>query len=226
MEKRASTKAFESSNRYKKTVAMLKSPEEMQAIQSTPIKLDSEMISVLGWSINHAKTLKHSIFLGIKEFLNRGNDSRKRKKRLVDRIEKHLDMRNIVESQVTLITLLKRALTKPQRHLLGYQRDRLMTLADSEHSDDFSEFDFEGKRKPRRVKMVLKGLKNFEPQTELDFKLLLGVLERDKKGKKEKRDKRVEKQLDASHLVKHYLSKIPLNTNTTDASQFEQSVEK
>ena len=67
---------------------------------------------------------------------------------LMERVDRSLDIRNIIESQVTLMTLLKRTMNQRQRKLFKYQRDMLPALAKKSSSDNdsrSSEFDVESK---------------------------------------------------------------------------------
>ena len=82
------------------------------------------------------------------------------------------------------MTLLKRSLTKKQKLMLDYQRDRLPVFSDTSSSDggrrddEGIKVDASTKYKPVRTKVLLEGLRNFVPETELDRKLLLGIIER------------------------------------------------
>ena len=83
------------------------------------------------------------------------------------------------------MTLLKRSLTKKQKLMLDYQRDRLPVLSDASsydggrRDDKGIQVDASTKYKPVRTKVLLEGLRNFVPETELDRKLLLGIIERE-----------------------------------------------
>ena len=145
------------------------------------------MIQVLKWALKRARIIKSTFFKGLKEYICRDKRHRIFKDKLLSNIDTHLDMRNIIESQVTLMTLLKRSLTKKQRLMLDYQRDRVPVLFDSSSSDGGGgKGDDEGisalassKYKPGRIKALLEGLRDFKPETELDRKLLLGIIERE-----------------------------------------------
>ena len=68
--------------------------------------------------------------------------------------------------------------------MLDYQRDRLPNLNDlsasSVSGDDTDiEVDARTKYSPERVKGLISSLQDFVPVTELDHKLLLGIIERD-----------------------------------------------
>ena len=119
----------------------------------------------------------------MKEIICRKGRERFLKDKLVARIDRQLDLRRIIESQVTLMTLLRRQLTKKQKIMLDYQRDRLPNLNDLSASaasgDDIdTEVDAITKHSPKRVKRLLSSLQDFVPVTELDHKLLLGIIER------------------------------------------------
>ena len=70
------------------------------------------MAKVFSWGIKRAKILQNSLPLILKEYFYCG-DKKERllKARLVDRMDHHLDMRNIVKNQVTLLTLVKRIMS-------------------------------------------------------------------------------------------------------------------
>ena len=70
------------------------------------------MVKVFRWGLKRAKILQNSLLLIMKESLRFG-DKKERllKTRLADRMDHHLDIRNIVESQVTLLTLIKRIMS-------------------------------------------------------------------------------------------------------------------
>ena len=96
-------------------------------------------------------------------------------------MERHLDLRNIIQSQTTLAILLKRTLTKNQRLLLAWQRDVVPNFA-SDHdmsSSGGDDFVAQSKRDPGRVATFMKEMKKFNPETDLDRRLLLGVIMRD-----------------------------------------------
>lgn len=92
--------------------------------------------------------------------------------------------------------LLRRTLTPKQCQMIDYQRDRhpaFASTSDGASSDDWSKKGFLDsaidKIQPTRIKSFLEGLKDFRVETELDGKLLLGLLQRsiedceDKRGK-------------------------------------------
>ena len=71
--------------------------------------------------------------------------------------------------------------------MLYYQRDRLPAFSDSSSSsgnegaseaDNETEFDVGLKYKSKRIKNFLESLRGFQPKTELDRQLLLGIIER------------------------------------------------
>ena len=83
---------------------------------------------------------------------------------------------------MNLMTLLKRTLTKEQKKLFKYQRDNVPAVADttthSEGSDSWrgSDFDLDYKYDQNKVKRLLTNLSNFQPKSDLDRKLLIGIL--------------------------------------------------
>ena len=153
---------------------------------------DTDMIQVLIWALKRAITIKKTFCQFLKDHICRDQVHRILKNRLQARIDTHLDMRNIIENQVTLKMLLKRSLTKKQKLMLDYQRDRLPVLSDTSSSDggrrddNGIKVDVSTKYKPGPMKVLLEGLTNFAPETELDRKLLLGIIEREQPTKKTK----------------------------------------
>ena len=75
---------------------------------------------------------------------------------------------------------MKRLLTPEQRLLFKFQRVRLQAQSESDGSDKSSdESAEEASRDPKKVKHLLNRLKGFEPKSQLDRDLLLGLLLRD-----------------------------------------------
>ena len=70
------------------------------------------MAKVFSCDKKRAKILQNSLPLILKEYFYCGDKKdRLLKARLVDRMDHHLDIRNIVKSQVTLLTLIKRIMS-------------------------------------------------------------------------------------------------------------------
>ena len=68
-------------------------------------------MSVFSWGLNHAVSLNHSFFEAIKESC-KTSKRKKFKNKIMDRIDRHIDIRNIIEAHVTLNILLRRTFTK------------------------------------------------------------------------------------------------------------------
>lgn len=96
----------------------------------------------------------------------------------MDRMTSHLDIRSFLKMYVDLRLLIKRLMTGPQRKLFAYQKDRLPMLEDEDSFD--SDLDVEEKvHQPESLQEFSSMLGKYEIKTELDRRLLLGVLERD-----------------------------------------------
>ena len=145
--KNKSTKALENPQRYQATANMIRnSGPESKFI------LDASKVPIFKRGLNQAKLLKHSIYLALKEtFLCANKKERKLKERLMNRIDKSLDIRNIIESQAILLTLLRRTMNKQQRKLFHYQRDRLLAPADSSNSSSDSSLIIKNKFSQERL---------------------------------------------------------------------------
>ena len=74
-------------------------------------QVDTDMISVFSWGLKRATSLRHSFFEAIKESF-KTSKRKKFKNRIMDRIDRHIDIRNIIEGHVTLNILLRRTFTK------------------------------------------------------------------------------------------------------------------
>ena len=69
--------------------------------------------------------------------------------------------------------------------MLEYQRDRIQLISYTSSSSSYSlssdQSDSGSKKlKPERVKKFLEGMRGFAPESELDRRLMLGVIERDR----------------------------------------------
>lgn len=175
-------KAFKHSTYYRKTAKALQTEEQMKA----SFAFDTDVKQVFNWALGRSKTLKTTFFEALKQIVCCNKKNRKQRMLIVEQIDRHLDLRNIIQSQLTLAMLLKRTLTKDQRLLLAWQRDRLPALyLDSEDEGDLStsggdDFAAQAKRDPKHVKGFMKQMKEFAPETDLDRRLLRGVIDRDR----------------------------------------------
>ena len=73
-------------------------------------------------------------------------------------------------------------MTKQQRQLLSFQRDTLPAGIDSPSSSDSSagsDFETSNKRDPEKVEKLLKNLHGFVIETDIDRRLLTGLVKRD-----------------------------------------------
>ena len=150
----------------------------------TQCKVDADMISVFKWGLKRAINLKHSFLDCLKELCQKSKKNKRKKfeNRIMDRIDRQLDIRNLIESNVTLNMVIRRTMTKQQRQLLSFQRDTLPAGIDSPSSSDSSagsDFETSNKRDPEKVEKLLKNLHGFVIETDFDRRLLTGLVKRD-----------------------------------------------
>ena len=101
-------------------------------------------------------------------------------------MEKQLDIRSFLKLYLDVHLIVKRTMTEPQRKLFAYQRDRLPLLEDHQDYSSHSDFDLEKDiYKPKSVDELTTLISQYKIETDLDRKLLLGVLVRDYDLKKE-----------------------------------------
>lgn len=160
------------------------------------------MHSLIQRILKHAKEMNKTFFESFKEkFICNGQRKKRKlflKQKLMDRVDYHLDLRNIIESQITLMQFLNRSLTKHQRLMLEYQRSRLPDASklntSSSSVDSNLDVDESEKRSGKRVRHFLEDMHGFTAETELDVRLLLGLLVRDEtllKGAKKKNTRKL-----------------------------------
>ena len=95
-------------------------------------------------------------------------------------LERQLDIRSFVKTRLDLRLLIKRTMSKKQRKLFAYQRDRLPHLNDSNEDSFDSSLDVDQDiHHPDTIMEFTKSLGKYRVESDLDRKLLLGVLVRD-----------------------------------------------
>ena len=117
--------------------------------------------------------------------LPRCQDKRQKilKSRVVDEMTNQLDLRSFMKMYLDVRLLVKRTLTEDQRKLFAYQRDRLLMIEDEDSFDSDLDLD-KDIRDPQAVQKFVEFLGEYKIETDLDRKLLLGVLIRDYHNKK------------------------------------------
>lgn len=105
------------------------------------------------------------------------------KNRVMDEMTNTLDIRSFMKMYLDVRLLIKRTLTEDQRRLFAYQRDRLPMVEDEESFDSDLGVD-NGIREPEAVKKFVTFLESYKIESELDRRLILGVLIRDFHNKK------------------------------------------
>lgn len=105
------------------------------------------------------------------------------RRKVLGHVDKQLDIKTIIKSQAILKLLVRRTLTTTQQKLLAHQRDKLPSLQ-SENSTQSDEFTHVGSacdsnEPPLSLQVFLEDLRGFKPKSDLDRKLLLGLLMRD-----------------------------------------------
>ena len=98
--------------------------------------------------------------------------------RVMDKMEKQLDIRSFLKMYLDVRLLTKRTLTEDQRKLFAIQRDRLPVLEDQDSFD--SDLDsVQDIWHPTAVEKFTDKIIEHKIESDLDRKLLLGVLVRD-----------------------------------------------
>ena len=105
MNKTFKSTQFENSVRYQTIIETINGQNEILC------KVDTDMISVFNWGLNRAISLRHSFCEALKESC-KSSKRKKFKNKIMDRIDRHIDIRNLIEGHVTLNILLRRTLTK------------------------------------------------------------------------------------------------------------------
>ena len=130
---------------------------------------------------------KYTMWLAIKEYFCRKKLKIKRRKLATKIIMQKLDIRQIFMIQHDLRTIMRLLLSRQQRNLIRFQHDRLITLNTNlkkkYSSSEFSDHDYFGKDGGKRFFQVAKDLNQC---SEIDRKLLKGILLDDEKKDKKK----------------------------------------
>ena len=96
----------------------------------------------------------------------------------MDKVEKQLDIRSFLKMYLDVRLLLKRVFTKDQRRIFAFQRDRLPLMHDEDSFD--SDLDVDHNIHSEKVVEEFTSLVGeYKIETDMDRKLLLGVLVRD-----------------------------------------------
>lgn len=106
-------------------------------------------------ALSSAKKLKQSFLSNLLRCLCQGRRERKMNTRLMGNLRTQLDIRSFLKMYLDVRLLSKRILSKNQRKLFSYQRDRLPIVEDTDSFESDLDVD-EDVRKPREVQEFIK----------------------------------------------------------------------
>ena len=102
----------------------------------------------------------------------------------MDRMTKEMDLETMIRTNLDLRLLIRRLLTPEQQTLFKYQRDRLLSAKSSDSEESECDDLWEISEKESLKKQHMKKIRNFVPSSDLDRRLLVGLIRRDKSAPK------------------------------------------